>query len=112
MTVGEVDHRLAQRHIDLVGPAVGDEFAVELELDKGHFAKPRQGRIAAAEFVDGEPHIVRCQPLAEVDCQREVGNDVFLAQANDQGRPLIRARAMRLHDVGDRQLVQDRGMNI
>jgi len=52
------------------------------------------------------------KPLAEFDRQRKVGNDVFLAQANDQGRPLIRARAMRLHDVADRQLVQDRGMKI
>ena len=37
--VREVDHRLAERRIDLVGAAVGDEGAVELELGEGQFAE-------------------------------------------------------------------------
>ena len=68
---------LHKRHVDLVGAAVGDEFAVELEFGEGQFAELRQRRIAGAEFVDGEPHIVRLQPLAELGGKREIGNDLL-----------------------------------
>ena len=62
----EIDHRLAQRRIDLVGAAVGDEGAVELEFGERQFAELRQRRLAAAEIVDRQPHIERLQPLGEL----------------------------------------------
>ena len=55
--VREIDHRLAERRVDLVGAAVGDEGAVELELGEGHFAESRQRGIAAAEIVDRQPDV-------------------------------------------------------
>ena len=50
--VREVDDGLAQRRVDLVGAAVGDEGAVELELGKRQFLEPDKRRIAPAEIVD------------------------------------------------------------
>ena len=41
----EVDHRLAERRVDLVGAAVGDKGAIDFEFGKGQFAKPRQRRV-------------------------------------------------------------------
>ncbi len=42
---------LAQRRIDLVGAAIGDEGAIEFELGKRQFLEPSQRGIAAAEIV-------------------------------------------------------------
>jgi len=51
--VREIDHRLAQRGIDLVGSAVGHKGAIELEFREREFLEASKRRIAAAEIVDG-----------------------------------------------------------
>lgn len=73
----EVDDCLAERRDDLVDAAVGDETAIELELGKGQFAKPRQRRVgfragqlllAQIDFrliPEFDPFIVEC--FVEVD---------------------------------------------
>src|SRR5580704_10581616 len=38
----QIDHRLAQRRVDLVAAAVGDEGAVELDLGERQFLEPRK----------------------------------------------------------------------
>ena len=50
--VGKVDHGLAQRRVDLVGAAIGDERPVELEFGKRQFLEADQRGIATAEVVD------------------------------------------------------------
>ena len=50
--VREIDRRLAERRVDLIGAAVGDKSAIELELGKGQFAELRQRLVAAVEIVD------------------------------------------------------------
>ena len=72
----EVDHRFADRRVDLVGAAIGDKSAIELQLGKGQFAEPRQRRIGAAEIVDHQPHIVWRQPLGQLAGEREIVDDL------------------------------------
>ena len=53
----EIDHSLAERSIDLVGAAIADESAVELELGERQLLEPGEGGIAAAEIVDRELNV-------------------------------------------------------
>ena len=60
------DDGFAERRVDLVGGAVGDEGAIELEFGKRRFLKLRQGRIGAAEMVDRQIDIKVAQFLGDL----------------------------------------------
>ena len=64
--VRQIDDGLAQRRVDLVGAAIGDEGAVELELGERQFLEPRKRGIAAAEIVDRELDVEMLELLGDV----------------------------------------------
>ena len=88
-TVREVDHGLAQRGARVIGATAGDEAAVELELGEGQFRELRHRGIVAAEVVDGELDVERREPLGDVARQREIVDDLFFADVDDQARPVL-----------------------
>ena len=104
--VREVDDRLAERRVHLVGAAVGDEGAVELELGERQLLEPGERRIAAAEIVDRELDVELRELLGHLVGQRKVGDDLLFGDVDDQPGPLLDLLAMRPHEVGDRQLHQ------
>ena len=110
--VREIDDGLAQRRIDLVGAAVGDEDAVELELGERQFLKPRQRGIAAAEIVDRQMDVEVAQLLRDLGRQRQIGDDLLFRHVDDQARPFFELGAIGLHDVGHRDLDQRFDRNI
>ena len=108
----KVDHRLAERRIDLVGAAVGDEAAVELELLEGQLLDLGERRIGAAEIVDRQAHVVRLQFLAQFGSERQVGDDLSSGMSMIRPGHLSLVRVVRLDDVFDRKLDQRRHRNI
>ena len=104
--VGEIDHGLADRRIDLVGAAADDERAVELHLGERQLLELRQRSIALAEVVDREPDVVLGELLAQVVGERDLGDDLLFGDVDHQARPVVHLRAVRAHDLADRQLDQ------
>ena len=68
--VGEIDHGLADRRMDLVGAAADHERAVELHFGERQLLQLRQRGIALAEVVDREPDVVFGELLAQVVGER------------------------------------------
>ena len=104
--VGEIDHGLADRRVDLVGAAADHERAVELHLGERHLLELHQRGIALAEVVDRQPDIVLGELLAQLVGERDLGDDLLLGDVDHQARPVVHLRAVRAHDVADRQLDQ------
>jgi hypothetical protein len=100
--VCEVDDSLAVGSIDLVGAAVGDKGAVELELSEWQFLQSRQGGIAAAEFVDREPDVEMVKLFGQTVCQCEVVDDVVFGDIDDQRRPFFEFRLERVETLSAR----------
>jgi hypothetical protein len=102
----EVDDGLAQRRIDLVGAAIGDEGAVELELGKRQRLEPYQRRIAAAEVVDRKLDVEMRELRGKIGRQREIGDDLLLGDVDDEARPFFEFRPVSLHDASNVELDQ------
>ena len=110
--VREVDHGLAQRRVDLVGAAVGDESAVELELGERQFLEPRQRGIAAAEIVDRELDVEGPKLFGELVASARSVTICSSVTSMISARPFLELRPIGLHDVGDRDLDQRVDRNV
>ena len=101
--MSEIDDGLAQRGVDLVVPAIGDEGLVELELLERHFLRLGERRVGPAKIVDCKPDVVRLKLLAQFAGKFEVVDDLLFGQVDDQARPFLAGRAVRLDNVFNRK---------
>jgi hypothetical protein len=84
----EIDRGLAKESVRLVGTAIGNEVAVELELSEGKVLQVREPGAVTAEIVDGELHVERRQHFAQLGGEFQIANDVFFGDIDDQAGPV------------------------
>ena len=90
--VREIDDGLAQRRVDLVGPAIGNKGAVELEFGERQRFKPGQRPNSRGRNGRSRDEHRGAAAFSRIVRQREVGDDLLFHHVDDQARPFLELR--------------------